>query len=102
MRPVPPQKTAEYQELWAMLTYRPESEYRTGSPRHNARDGCDILAPPSLVIPSEIYGMPTEVLGLALDRLHFEWSAAIRAATRVSESPSTLSTPLLYRRLVPI
>ena len=63
-----------------LLTYRPP-EGGAASPARAET----IVPPPAREIPDAIYGKPQEVLDLALTPRHFEWTAAIRAATMIRE-----------------
>ena len=73
------QKSSEYAELIELLTYRPPGENES---RSETLSDSDIIPPDVKAIPDSIYGQPAFVFEHALGKMHFEWSAAIRAATR--------------------
>ena len=85
------ESTASYDALINLLTFRPQGE----NSMENSVDGpsrdAEIVPPPATPIPVEVDGQPDATLAHALRERRLDWSAAIRAATRIRDSDYTLA-----------
>ena len=84
---------SSYDALINLLTFRPQGENSVEAGSGPSREA-EIVPPPATPIPAEVDGQPDATLAHALRERRLDWSAAIRAATRIRDLDYTL--PLFY------